>query len=90
VGLFHAPRASQKPHFARDGVARVLGLPQEKVYGNWVPGPGSYGRKDAGDAGIDAVLVSKAMSRPCAYGPVQDEGETRGFRLRLGRVHGGG
>jgi hypothetical protein len=33
---------SQKPHFARDGVARVLGLPQDKVHGIWVPGPGSY------------------------------------------------
>ncbi|HWZ67127.1 MAG TPA: molybdopterin cofactor-binding domain-containing protein, partial [Stellaceae bacterium] len=32
---------SQKPHFARDGVARALGLPQEKVHGIWVPGPGS-------------------------------------------------
>jgi hypothetical protein len=35
---------SQKPHFARDGVARVLGLPQDQVHGIWVPGPGSYER----------------------------------------------
>ena len=35
---------SQKPHFARDGVARALGLSQDKVHGIWVPGPGSYGR----------------------------------------------
>jgi len=26
-----------------------------------VPGPGSYGRNDAGDAGIDATLLSKAI-----------------------------
>jgi CO/xanthine dehydrogenase Mo-binding subunit len=32
---------SQKPHFARDGVARVLGLAQDKVHGMWVQGPGS-------------------------------------------------
>ena len=32
---------SQKPHFARDGVAGILGLPQDKVHGVWVPGPGS-------------------------------------------------
>jgi nicotinate dehydrogenase subunit B len=24
---------SQKPHFAHDGVARVLGLPRDKVHG---------------------------------------------------------
>jgi predicted NodU family carbamoyl transferase len=41
---------SQKPHFARDGIARVLGLPPEKVHRIWVPGSGSYGCNDAGDA----------------------------------------
>ena len=55
---------SQKPHFARDGVARAMGLPQDKVHGIWVPGPGSYGRNDAGDAGIDAASLSKAVGRP--------------------------
>jgi nicotinate dehydrogenase subunit B len=55
---------SQKPHFARDGVAHALGLAQDKVHGIWVPGPGSYGRNDAGDAGIDAALLSKAVGRP--------------------------
>jgi hypothetical protein len=55
---------SQKPHFAFDGVARILGLPQDKVHGIWVPGPGSYGRNDAGDAGIDAALLSKAVGQP--------------------------
>ena len=50
---------SQKPHYARDGVARILGLPLDKVHGIWVPGPGSYGRNDAGDAGIDAALLSE-------------------------------
>jgi hypothetical protein len=32
--------ASRSPHFARDGVARVLGLPQNKVPGIWAPGAG--------------------------------------------------
>jgi nicotinate dehydrogenase subunit B len=36
---------------------------QDKVHGIWVPGPGSYGRNDAGDAGIDAALLSKAVGR---------------------------
>ena len=34
---------SQKPHFARDGVARALGLPQDKVHGIWVPAPAPMG-----------------------------------------------
>ena len=41
---------SQKPHFARDRVARALGPPRDKVHGIWVPGPGSYGRFRGGAA----------------------------------------
>jgi nicotinate dehydrogenase subunit B len=65
---------SQKPHFARDGVARILGLPEEEVHGIWVPGPGSYGRNDAGDAGIDAALLSKAVGRPVRVQGMRFEG----------------
>jgi len=65
---------SQKPHFARDGVARAMGLPQDKVHGIWVPGPGSYGRNDAGDAGIDAALLSKAVGRPVRVQGMRYEG----------------
>lgn len=55
---------SQKPHFTRDGVAKLLGLPPEKVHGIWVMGPGSYGRNDAGDAALDAAYLSKLTGRP--------------------------
>jgi CO/xanthine dehydrogenase Mo-binding subunit len=65
---------SQKPHFARDGVAHVLGLAPENVHGIWVPGPGSYGRNDAGDAGIDAALLSKAVGRPVRVQGMRYEG----------------
>jgi CO/xanthine dehydrogenase Mo-binding subunit len=65
---------SQKPHYARDGVARILGLPPDKVHGIWVPGPGSYGRNDAGDAGIDAALLSKAVGRPVRVQGMRYEG----------------
>ena len=41
---------SQKPHYGRDGIAKLVGLPPEKVRAIWIPGPGSYGRNDAGDA----------------------------------------
>jgi nicotinate dehydrogenase subunit B len=55
---------SQKPHSTRDGVAKLLGLPPEKVRGIWVMGPGSYGRNDAGDAAMDAAYLSKLTRRP--------------------------
>jgi CO/xanthine dehydrogenase Mo-binding subunit len=55
---------SQKPHYTRDGVAKLLGLPQEKVRAIWVMGPGSYGRNDAGDAALDAAFLSRATGKP--------------------------
>jgi nicotinate dehydrogenase subunit B len=55
---------SQKPHYGRAGVAKITGLPVEKVRATWVPGPGSYGRNDAGDAALDAALLSKLTGQP--------------------------
>ena len=55
---------SQKPHFVRDGIARTLDVPPEKVRAIWVVGPGSYGRSDADDAAMDAAVLAKAMGRP--------------------------
>jgi len=55
---------SQKPHYGRNGVAKLVGLPPEKVRAIWVPGPGSYGRNDAGDAAHDAALLSKLTGKP--------------------------
>jgi hypothetical protein len=47
---------SQKPHFARDGVARALGLPQDKVHGIWVPAPAPTGA---------TTLATLGSTRPC-------------------------
>ena len=55
---------SQKPHFTRDGVAKLLEMPPEKVRAIWVPGPGSYGRNDSGDAALDAAFLSRAVGKP--------------------------
>jgi nicotinate dehydrogenase subunit B len=55
---------SQKPHFVQLGVARLLGLPTEKVHVIWLYGPGSYGRNDAGDTALDAAMLSKISGRP--------------------------
>jgi len=65
---------SQKPHFTRDGVAATLGMPQDAVRGIWVIGPGSYGRNDAGDAAIDAALLSRAVSKPVRLQGMRSEG----------------
>ena len=64
---------TQKPHFARDGVAKLIGLSPEKVRATWVPGPGSYGRNDAGDAALDAALLSKLTGKPVRVQYMRDE-----------------
>jgi nicotinate dehydrogenase subunit B len=65
---------SQKSHFVRDGVAVMLGLPPEKVRAIWVPGPGAYGRNDAGDAAMDAAVLAKAIGRPVRLQYTRDQG----------------
>jgi nicotinate dehydrogenase subunit B len=64
---------SQKPHFTRDGVAKILGVPPEKVHGIWILGPGSYGRNDAGDCAMDAALLAKAVGRPVRLQYMRDQ-----------------
>ena len=65
---------SQKSHFVRDGVAAMLDLPPEKVRAIWVPGPGAYGRNDAGDAAMDAAVLAKATGRPVRLQYTRDQG----------------
>jgi nicotinate dehydrogenase subunit B len=65
---------SQKPHFTQLGVARLLGVPPEKVRAIWVPGPGSYGRNDAGDAALDAAMLSKLTGRPVRVQGMRQDG----------------
>src|SRR5712675_1432317 len=65
---------SQKPHFVQTGVASILGRPADKVRVIWVPGPGSYGRNDAGDAALDAALLSKLTGRPVRVQGMRSDG----------------
>ncbi|HEY7675091.1 MAG TPA: molybdopterin cofactor-binding domain-containing protein [Burkholderiales bacterium] len=65
---------SQKPHFTQLGVARLLGMPPEKVHVIWVYGPGSYGRNDAGDAALDAAMLSKLSGRPVRVQGMRNDG----------------
>jgi nicotinate dehydrogenase subunit B len=65
---------SQKPHYARDVVAALLGLEADQVAGHWRMGPGSYGRNDAGDAAADAAILSQAVGRPVRVQYMRNEG----------------
>lgn len=65
---------SQKPHYVRDGVAKMLKLPADSVRAIWVYGAGSYGRNDAGDAASDAALCSKLTGRPVRVQYMREQG----------------
>lgn len=45
-----------------------------KVRSIWMPGPGSYGRSDAGDGAMDAVLLSAAVGAPVRVQWMRHEG----------------
>jgi nicotinate dehydrogenase subunit B len=55
---------SPKPHYCRDGVAAILGMPADKVEGKSFAGSGSYGRNDAGDAAMEAAVLARAVGKP--------------------------
>ena len=65
---------TQKSHYARDGAARIAGLPVDKVRATWIMGPGSYGRNDAGDAAMDATMLSRLVGRPVRVQYMRHEG----------------
>src|ERR1700730_1963215 len=65
---------SQKPHFVRDGVARTLGLPMDKVRAIWKVGPGSYGRNDADDCAADAAVIAQAIGKPVRLQYMREQG----------------
>ena len=65
---------TQKPHATRDGIAKILGLPADKVRVIWKPGPGSYGRSDADEAAFEAAVISQEIGRPVRVQWMRDEG----------------
>jgi nicotinate dehydrogenase subunit B len=66
--------STQKPHYARDGIAELLGLPVESVHVIWMFGTGSYGRNDQGDATADAAVLSHHLGKPVRVQYMRDEG----------------
>lgn len=65
---------TQKPHYQREGIAKLLGLPTENVQVTWMPGAGSYGRSDADEAPFEAALLSRHFGRPVRMQWMRDEG----------------
>jgi CO/xanthine dehydrogenase Mo-binding subunit len=66
--------SSQKTHATSEGIAKMLGLPVEKVRSVNVAGPGSYGRNDAGDAAADAVIMAMLSGRPVRVQGARSDG----------------
>jgi len=66
--------STQKPHYATQGVAELLGLPRDKVRAIWMFGTGSYGRNDQGDATADAAVLSQHLGRPVRVQYMRHEG----------------
>jgi CO/xanthine dehydrogenase Mo-binding subunit len=65
---------TQKPFAMRRGLARFLDISRENVRCVWLPGPGSYGRNDAGDVGFEAALLAKEVGRPVRLQWTRHEG----------------
>jgi nicotinate dehydrogenase subunit B len=65
---------SSKPHYARDGVAKLLGIPVDQVTAHWIHGSGAYGRNDGGDAAMDAAVLADAVKRPVRLQYMRNEG----------------
>ena len=64
----------QKPYPLRKAIAEMTGLPLEAVRVTWMPGPGSYGRNDADDAAMDAVILSQAVGKPVRVQYMRQDG----------------
>ena len=55
---------SQAPFITRNGVARLLGVPEHNVHFIYTEGSGCYGRLEPDDAPEDAALLSRAVGKP--------------------------
>jgi nicotinate dehydrogenase subunit B len=80
-----------KAYGLRNGVAKFLDMPREKVRVVYMDGPQVYGRTAADDAGFEAAFLAKELGRPVRMQWMRDEEtawDTKGppyvFKLRGG------
>src|SRR5262249_7906855 len=62
-----------KSYGMRNGVAKFLGMPREKVRVVWMEGPQGYGRTAADDAGCEAAWIAREIGRPVRIHWMRDE-----------------
>jgi nicotinate dehydrogenase subunit B len=53
-----------KSYGLRNGVARFLDMPRDRVRVVWMEGPQAYGRTAADDAGFEAAFLARELGRP--------------------------
>jgi nicotinate dehydrogenase subunit B len=80
-----------KSYGLRNGVAKFLDMPREKVRVVYMDGPQVYGRTAADDAGFEAAFLARELGRPVRVQWMRDEEtawDTKGppyvFKLRGG------
>jgi CO/xanthine dehydrogenase Mo-binding subunit len=62
-----------KSYGLRNGVARFLQMPRDRVRVVWMEGSQAYGRTAADDAGFEAAFLAKEMGRPVRVQWMRDE-----------------
>jgi nicotinate dehydrogenase subunit B len=62
-----------KSYRLRNGVAKFLQIPRDKVRVVWMDGPQAYGRTAADDAGFEAAFLAKQIGRPVRLQWMRDE-----------------
>lgn len=65
---------SQKPHFHRLGISKLLNIAEDKIHVVFKEGAGSYGRSDADEASFEAAVMSQELGRPVRVQWMRDEG----------------
>jgi nicotinate dehydrogenase subunit B len=90
-GLMTIYSNDMKSYGLRNGVAKFLDMPREKVRVVYMDGPQVYGRTAADDAGFEAAFLAKELGRPVRMQWMRDEEtgwDTKGpayvFKLRGG------
>jgi CO/xanthine dehydrogenase Mo-binding subunit len=62
-----------KSYGLRNGVARFLDIPRDRVRVVWMDGSQAYGRTAADDAGFEAAFLAKEIGRPVRMQWMRDE-----------------
>jgi CO/xanthine dehydrogenase Mo-binding subunit len=62
-----------KSYGMRNGVAKFLNMPREKVRVVWMQGPQGFGRTAADDAGCEAAWIAREIGRPVRVQWMRDE-----------------